>query len=65
MPPDQPPVPTRRTVLRGAALAALTIAGPLSAARPQPAAAAVGESFGSVKSQAAPPPSYSAITGLL
>lgn len=43
MHPDQPPAPSRRTLLKGAAVSALTTVAFLAAAPSQPAAAAVPE----------------------
>ncbi|MDX3641861.1 hypothetical protein [Streptomyces sp. MB09-02B] len=63
MHPDQPPAPSRRTLLRGAA--ALTTVAFLTAAPLQPAAAAVPERPGSAEPEADPHPSYASIVGLL
>ncbi|WP_086785023.1 hypothetical protein [Streptomyces caniscabiei] len=60
----QPPAPSRRTLLTGA-LSALTTAGLLAAAPPQPAAAAVPEHPEAAGPQARRHPSYTAIVGLL
>ncbi|MFE9628311.1 hypothetical protein [Streptomyces sp. NPDC006527] len=64
MHPAQPPAPSRRTLLRGAAVTALTTVAFLSAAPPQPAAAAVPEKPEPGKHDAKVHP-YAAIVGLL
>ncbi|MEV1081399.1 hypothetical protein AB0I98_24640 [Streptomyces sp. NPDC050211] len=61
----QPPAPSRRTLLKGAALSALTTVTFLAAAPPQPAAAAVPERPKPPKPGAKPHPSYASIVGLL
>jgi hypothetical protein len=65
MHPAQPPSPSRRTLLRGAAVSALTTVAFLSAAPPQPAAAAVPERPKPGKPDAKAHPPYAAIVGLL
>ncbi|MET9830395.1 hypothetical protein ABZ078_13975 [Streptomyces sp. NPDC006385] len=64
MHPAQPPAPSRRTLLTGAAVTALTTVAFLSAAPPQPAAAAVPEKPTPGKRDAKAHP-YAAIVGLL
>jgi hypothetical protein len=63
MHPDQPPAPSRRTLLKGAA--ALTTVAFLTAAPLQPAAAAVPERPESAEPKTDPHPSYASIVGLL
>ncbi|QOV40870.1 hypothetical protein IM697_22280 [Streptomyces ferrugineus] len=64
MHPAQPPAPSRRTLLRGAAVTALTTVAFLSAAPPRPAAAAVPERPKPGRHDAEARP-YTAIVGLL
>jgi hypothetical protein len=64
MHPAPQPAPSRRTLLKGAAVSALTTVAFLSAAPPQPAAAAVAERPG-ITPKADPHPSYASIVGLL
>ncbi|MEU2931076.1 hypothetical protein ABZ636_39735 [Streptomyces sp. NPDC007251] len=61
----QAPSPSRRTLLRGAALSALTTVAFLAAAPPQPAAAAVPERPEPRGPGGKPHPPYRAIIGLL
>ncbi|WP_030177968.1 hypothetical protein [Streptomyces sp. NRRL S-813] len=61
----QPPAPSRRTLLRGAALSALTTVALLAAAPPQTVAAAVPDRPRTHKPDSKPHPSYRAIIGLL
>ena len=62
---DQPPTPSRRTLLRGAALSALATVTFLATAPPQPAAAAASEHRKPRKPDSTPHRSYRAIIGLL
>ncbi|CCK24567.1 hypothetical protein BN159_0188 [Streptomyces davaonensis JCM 4913] len=61
MHPAQPPAPSRRTLLKGAALSALTTVAFLATEPPRPAAAAGPEQ----PDAATPQPSYASIVGLL
>jgi hypothetical protein len=63
MHPDQPSVPSRRALLKGAA--ALTTVVFLTAAPLQPAAAAVPERPESAEPKTDPHPPYASIVGLL
>ncbi|MFE0332321.1 hypothetical protein ACWEWI_34040 [Streptomyces sp. NPDC003753] len=62
---DPPLPPSRRTLLRGAALSALATVTFLATAPPQPAAAAASERPGPDKPDSTPHRSYRAIIGLL
>jgi len=59
------PLPSRRTLLRGAALTALTTAAFPGAAPSQPAQAAVPDKPEPHKPRHEPHPSYRAIVGLI
>ncbi|MET9013885.1 hypothetical protein ABZX74_23630 [Streptomyces olivaceoviridis] len=61
----QHPAPSRRTLLRGAALCALTTVAFLPATPPEPAAAAVPQRPKTHKPDGKPHPPYRAIIGLL